>query len=236
MPCACSPATGLFRCMRAARRGGRGRRAQGGRYERRPGNRQPGGHLDVSRFHRRSRSVERFRPAGCRARGHRYNDPGGQRADARTLPARHVAARARDFMTWLADIVLVVHALLVLFIVGGLAAIWTGAALGWRWVRARTFRLAHLLAIGIVAALAALGIDCPLTVLEDRLRRVSCSAGSAGCCTMTCLHGRSRSRTCCSRCSCGSRGGGFPRATSDRSLGGLARFGPGESPRASVGR
>ncbi|TPA32078.1 DUF2784 domain-containing protein [Burkholderia pseudomallei] len=73
-------------------------------------------------------------------------------------------------MTWLADIVLVVHALLVLFIVGGLAAIWTGAALGWRWVRARTFRLAHLLAIGIVAALAALGIDCPLTVLEDRLR------------------------------------------------------------------
>ncbi|AIV80264.1 hypothetical protein Y037_3697 [Burkholderia pseudomallei MSHR983] len=73
-------------------------------------------------------------------------------------------------MTRLADIVLVVHALLVLFIVGGLAAIWTGAALGWRWVRARTFRLAHLLAIGIVAALAALGIDCPLTVLEDRLR------------------------------------------------------------------
>ncbi|KGW67478.1 hypothetical protein Y039_4009 [Burkholderia pseudomallei MSHR1029] len=37
-------------------------------------------------------------------------------------------------------------------------------------MRARTFRLAHLPAIGIVAALAALGIDCPLTVLEDRLR------------------------------------------------------------------
>ncbi|AIO68866.1 DUF2784 domain-containing protein [Burkholderia oklahomensis] len=79
-------------------------------------------------------------------------------------------------MAWLADTVLVLHALIVLFIVGGLVAIWTGAALGWRWVRDRTFRLVHLLAIGVVAALAALGIDCPLTVLEDRLRTGSPSA------------------------------------------------------------
>ncbi|ABC35918.1 DUF2784 domain-containing protein [Burkholderia thailandensis] len=73
-------------------------------------------------------------------------------------------------MTWLADIVLVAHALIVLFIVGGLAAIWAGAALGWRWVRDRTFRLAHLLAIGVVATLAVFGVDCPLTALEDWLR------------------------------------------------------------------
>lgn len=85
-------------------------------------------------------------------------------------PRETPAAAAKDAMTWLADTVLVVHALIVLFIVGGLVAIWAGAALGWRWVRDRTFRLVHLLAIGVVAALAALGIDCPLTVLEDRLR------------------------------------------------------------------
>lgn len=78
-------------------------------------------------------------------------------------------------MTALADAVLVLHALVVLFIVGGFAAVWLGAALEWAWVRDRRFRFAHLAAIGIVALLAALDIPCPLTVLEDRLR-----TGSAG--------------------------------------------------------
>ncbi|RDU98432.1 DUF2784 domain-containing protein [Trinickia dinghuensis] len=73
-------------------------------------------------------------------------------------------------MTALADVVLVLHALVVLFIVGGFAAIWLGVALGWAWVRERRFRFTHLVAIGIVALLAALDIPCPLTVLEDRLR------------------------------------------------------------------
>ena len=73
-------------------------------------------------------------------------------------------------MIWLADAVLVVHALLALFIVCGLVAIWTGAGVGWDWIRDRFFRLAHLLAIAIVATLSLLGIACPLTVLEDWLR------------------------------------------------------------------
>ena len=73
-------------------------------------------------------------------------------------------------MDWLANTVLVLHALVVLFIVGGLLAIWVGAALRRDWVRSRVFRLTHLLAIGVVAALAVLGIPCPLTVLEDWLR------------------------------------------------------------------
>ena len=73
-------------------------------------------------------------------------------------------------MAWLADIVLVVHALLVLFIVGGLGAIWVGAGIGWAWVGDRYFRITHLCAIGVVAALPLLGIACPLTVLESWLR------------------------------------------------------------------
>ena len=73
-------------------------------------------------------------------------------------------------MIWLADAVLVVHALLALFIVCGLVAIWTGVGLGWDWIRDRFFRLAHLLSIAIVATLSLLGIACPLTVLEDWLR------------------------------------------------------------------
>lgn len=42
-------------------------------------------------------------------------------------------------MTWLANTILVLHALIVLFIVGGLIAIWIGAALGRSWVETARF-------------------------------------------------------------------------------------------------
>ena len=73
-------------------------------------------------------------------------------------------------MSWLADIVLVVHFAFVLFVVGGVAAVWIGAAAGWRWVRNFWFRVAHLAAIAYVAGEALFGIWCPLTVWEDALR------------------------------------------------------------------
>jgi hypothetical protein len=66
----------------------------------------------------------------------------------------------------IADAILFVHFGIVLFIVGGLIAVWMGAALGWRWVRNRWFRYAHLAAIAYVAAEALLGVACPLTVWE----------------------------------------------------------------------
>ena len=69
-----------------------------------------------------------------------------------------------------ADAVLVVHFAFVAFVVGGLAAIWMGAALGWPWVRNFAFRMAHLAAIVFVAAEALLGVMCPLTTWEDALR------------------------------------------------------------------
>ena len=70
----------------------------------------------------------------------------------------------------IADVILVVHFGIVLFIVGGLIAVWIGAGLGWRWVHNRWFRYLHLGAIGFVAAEALLGIACPLTVWEDLAR------------------------------------------------------------------
>ncbi|MGU7770624.1 DUF2784 domain-containing protein [Burkholderia sp. MR1-5-21] len=73
-------------------------------------------------------------------------------------------------MIWLANTILVLHAMLVIFIVGGLLAIWVGAGFKRNWVRNRAFRITHLGAIGIVAMLAALDLPCPLTVLEDMLR------------------------------------------------------------------
>lgn len=73
-------------------------------------------------------------------------------------------------MSLLADLVLLAHFLFVLFVVGGLLAIWAGAALHWRWIRHFWFRLAHLGAIVFVAAESLLGAVCPLTAWEDRLR------------------------------------------------------------------
>lgn len=73
-------------------------------------------------------------------------------------------------MVLLADLVLVLHFAYVLFVVGGLFAIWLGYALGWRWVRNWWFRVLHFAAIGLVAIEAVVGAMCPLTVLEDWLR------------------------------------------------------------------
>ena len=70
----------------------------------------------------------------------------------------------------IADVILVVHFGVVLFIVGGLIAVWIGAALGWAWIRNPWFRYAHLGAIAFVAAEALLGIACPLTIWEDLAR------------------------------------------------------------------
>lgn len=69
-----------------------------------------------------------------------------------------------------ADAVLVVHALFVAFVVAGLVLIFTGKILGWSWVRHRGFRIAHLVAIGIVVVQSWLGAICPLTTLEMVLR------------------------------------------------------------------
>lgn len=74
--------------------------------------------------------------------------------------------------TLLADAILLLHFGFVLFVVGGLALVWIGAAAGWAWVRNFWFRAAHLAAIAFVAAEALLGIWCPLTLWEDALRGV----------------------------------------------------------------
>jgi polyferredoxin len=70
----------------------------------------------------------------------------------------------------MADAILVVHFGIVLFIIGGLLAVWVGAAAGWGWVRNPWFRYLHLGAIAFVAAEGLLGVVCPLTVWEDALR------------------------------------------------------------------
>jgi polyferredoxin len=70
----------------------------------------------------------------------------------------------------LADLVLLLHVAVVLFVVAGLLLVVGGNLAGWLWVNDWWFRLAHLLAIAIVVGESWLGIACPLTTLEVWLR------------------------------------------------------------------
>jgi Protein of Unknown function (DUF2784) len=69
-----------------------------------------------------------------------------------------------------ADLVAAVHAAYIAFVVFGLIVILLGVAMGWEWVRNVYFRAAHLAAILLVCVEALIGVPCPLTILEDRVR------------------------------------------------------------------
>ncbi|MGZ5033177.1 MAG: DUF2784 domain-containing protein [Usitatibacter sp.] len=77
----------------------------------------------------------------------------------------------------MADVVLVVHAAFVLFVVAGLPATWIGIALGLRFAADPWFRGIHLAAIAFVVLESLLGYICPLTAWEDALRGTSGSEG-----------------------------------------------------------
>lgn len=80
----------------------------------------------------------------------------------------------------LADTVLVVHFGIVLFVLGGLLAVYAGNLLAWTWVNAWSFRLLHAAAIAVVVAESWFGITCPLTSLESWLRSQAGCLGYSG--------------------------------------------------------
>jgi hypothetical protein len=81
----------------------------------------------------------------------------------------------------MADLVLLVHFAFVVFVLGGLIAIWAGYFRKWAAIRNFWFRLGHLLAIGVVAAEGIGGVVCPLTRWEADLRwRAGGNAAYAG--------------------------------------------------------
>lgn len=70
----------------------------------------------------------------------------------------------------LADLVLSLHIVVVVFIIGGWLLIVIGSLRSWPVARSMRFRMAHLAAIIIVAGQAWIGAICPLTDLEMQLR------------------------------------------------------------------
>ena len=81
-----------------------------------------------------------------------------------------VQVNSSPLLLLIADAVLLLHVLFIVFVVAGLALIFIGSALAWSWVRNPWFRIAHLSAIGIVVVQSWLGAICPLTTLEMALR------------------------------------------------------------------
>ena len=77
-----------------------------------------------------------------------------------------------DLLTYrlLADVVLLMHFAVVVFVVGGLGLVLVGNMRHWCWVNSPQFRVAHIVAIGVIVVQAWLGRLCPLTILESWLR------------------------------------------------------------------
>lgn len=73
----------------------------------------------------------------------------------------------------LADIILMAHGAVALFITVSLPVIWIGHFLGWRFVRNPWFRFSHLGLMGFVLLEALVGVLCPLTMVETTLRRLA---------------------------------------------------------------
>ena len=71
---------------------------------------------------------------------------------------------------FLADIIATIHLGYVIFVILGFVLIMVGVIFKWRWIRNLWFRILHLAAIGAVALEALLGVNCPLTIVEFRLR------------------------------------------------------------------
>lgn len=76
----------------------------------------------------------------------------------------------KSFYSLTADVILIVHLAFILFVLGGQFLVVAGYFRKWRWVRNLAFRVCHILAIGIVMALAWADRLCPLTVWESSLR------------------------------------------------------------------
>lgn len=73
----------------------------------------------------------------------------------------------------MADAILVVHFLFIVFVLMGQTCIIIGHFRTWHWVRNLAFRVCHILAIAIVIGQAWAGRLCPLTVWENALRETA---------------------------------------------------------------
>ena len=80
----------------------------------------------------------------------------------------------------LADIVLVFHFCVVIFITVGFFLIPIGYKYRWYWVRNRKLRILHFGMMVFVTLETLLGVTCPLTSIENSLRGINQSKSFVG--------------------------------------------------------
>ena len=70
----------------------------------------------------------------------------------------------------LADLILIIHVFIVIFIISLFALVPYGYYKKWAWVSSKKIRYTHLFLITLIAIESIVGIICPLTILENNLR------------------------------------------------------------------
>lgn len=85
-----------------------------------------------------------------------------------------------NLLLLMADVILVAHFALALFITYSLPVIWIGRLFRWRFVHNPWFRYTHLCLMGVVLLESLVGKLCPLTVWETALRRAAGTGGEGG--------------------------------------------------------
>jgi hypothetical protein len=73
-------------------------------------------------------------------------------------------------MSFISDIILVLHFGIVIFITLGLFLIPIGWKLNWNWIANRKLRLLHCGMMAFVTLETFMGITCPLTAIENSIR------------------------------------------------------------------
>ncbi|MCH8538394.1 MAG: DUF2784 domain-containing protein [Alkalimonas sp.] len=73
----------------------------------------------------------------------------------------------------MADVILLLHGLIVLFVLAGLLLTLLGGLRHWAWIRNPVFRLLQLAIVLVVVVQSMRGRYCPLTYWEMDLRRVA---------------------------------------------------------------
>ena len=71
---------------------------------------------------------------------------------------------------FVADIILLIHIKIAIFIIAVFFLVPYGYKVGWKWVRKRQIRFIHFILILVVTLESLLGVVCPLTIIENSLR------------------------------------------------------------------
>jgi hypothetical protein len=77
------------------------------------------------------------------------------------------------FYTLVADLIVGIHFMYVMFVLLGQIVIFAGWIFKWQFIRNQYFRILHFIAILVVAILAITSLPCPLTIWEYQLREMA---------------------------------------------------------------